>query len=50
MEKNRVTVLVAGQKLTILSEDPENYVIDLAAKIDARITALTMKNMTREKR
>ena len=49
MEKNRVTVLVAGQKLTILSEDPENYVIDLAAKIDARITALTMKNMTREK-
>lgn len=49
MEKNRVTVLVAGQKFTILSEDPENYVIDLAAKIDARITSLTLKNMTREK-
>ena len=49
MEKNRVTVLVAGQKFTILSEDPEAYVIDLAAKIDARITALTLKNMTREK-
>lgn len=49
MEKNRVTVLVAGQKFTILSEDPESYVIDLAAKIDARITALTLKNMTREK-
>ena len=49
MEKNRVTVLVAGQKFTIISEDPENYVIDLAAKIDARITSLTLKNMTREK-
>lgn len=49
MEKNRVTVLVAGQKFTILSEESETYVVDLAAKIDARITALTLKNMTREK-
>lgn len=49
MEKNRVTVLVAGQKFTILSDDPENYVLDLAAKIDARITSLTLRNMTREK-
>lgn len=49
MEKNRVTVMVAGQKFTILSDDPENYVLDLAAKIDARITSLTLRNMTREK-
>ena len=49
MEKNRVTVLVAGQKFTIISEESEKYIIDLASKIDARITALTMKNMTREK-
>ncbi len=49
MEKTRVTVLVAGQKFTILSDESEKYVIDLAAKIDARITAMTLKNMSREK-
>ena len=49
MEKTRVTVLVAGQKFTILSDESEKYVIDLASKIDARITAMTLKNMSREK-
>lgn len=49
MDKKRVTVMVASQKFTILTEEDEKYVIDIAAKIDAHITSLTMSNMSREK-
>ncbi len=50
MEKKRVTVLVAGQQFTILTEEKnEKYVIDIASKIDAHITSLTMSNLSREK-
>lgn len=49
MEKKRVTVMVAGQRFTILTEDSEKYVIDIAAKIDARISSMTMTNMSRER-
>ena len=50
MEKRRVSVFVAGQRFTILTDEDEKYVIDIAAKIDARITSLTIsQNMTRER-
>lgn len=50
MEKKRVTVLVAGQRFNILTDKEEKYVIDIASKIDARITSLAISgNMTREK-
>ena len=50
MEKKRISVFVAGQRFTILSDEDEKYVVDIAAKIDARISALTIsQNMTRER-
>lgn len=50
MEKQRVTVLVAGQKFTLITDEDEKYVMDVAAKIDARITSIAMsQNMTRER-
>lgn len=50
MEKKRVSVFVAGQRFTILTEEDEKYVIDIAAKIDARIASLTIsQNITRER-
>ena len=50
MDKKRVSVLVAGQRFTILTDEDEKYVIDIAAKIDARISSLTIsQNMTRER-
>lgn len=49
MEKKKVTVMVAGQKFNIITEEKESYVIDLASRIDAHIASLTAANMTREK-
>lgn len=49
MEKKRITVMVAGQKFTILTEEDEKYVIDIAAKADARIASLSLSGMSREK-
>ncbi len=50
MDKKRVSVFVAGQRFTILTDEDEKYVIDIAAKIDARITSLTIsQNITRER-
>lgn len=50
MDKKRVSVFVAGQRFTILTDEDEKYVIDIAAKIDARIASLTIsQNMTRER-
>ena len=50
MDKKRVSVFVAGQQFTILTDEDEKYVIDVAAKIDARIASLSFgQNMTRER-
>lgn len=50
MEKRKVSVLVAGQRFNIITDEEERYVIDLAAKIDARITSISIsQNMTRER-
>lgn len=48
--KNRVTVIVAGQRFTILTEKSEKYVLDIASRIDARINSLVVSgDMTRER-
>ncbi len=50
MEKRRVSIFVAGQRFNILTDEEEKYVIDIAAKIDARISSLAIsQNMTRER-
>ena len=50
MDKKKVTVLVAGQKFSLVTTESEKYVIDTAAKIDAKINALVISSdMTREK-
>ena len=50
MDKRRVTVLVAGQRFSIITDEEERYVIDLASKIDARISSISIsQNMTRER-
>lgn len=50
MDKKKITVLVAGQKFSLVTTESEKYVIDTAAKIDAKINALVISSdMTREK-
>lgn len=50
MDKKRVSVFVAGQRFNIITDEEEKYVIDIAAKIDARITSLTIsQNIPRER-
>lgn len=50
MDKNKVTVFVAGQKLTLLSEESEKYVNDIASKVDTVINSLfTSTNMSKER-
>lgn len=50
MEQKRVSIFVAGQRFTVLTDEEEKYVIDIAAKIDAHITSLTIsQNITRER-
>lgn len=50
MEKKKVTVFVAGQKLTLITTDSEKYVSDIAQKVDTAINSLmSSSNMSREK-
>ena len=52
MENNiiKVSVVVAGQRFTILTDKSEKYVRDIASEIDARINSLVVSsNMTRER-
>ena len=50
MEKRKVSVFVAGQRFNLITDEEERYVIDLAAKIDARISSLSIsQSMTRER-
>ena len=49
MEKRKVSVLVAGQRFNIITEEEEKYVLDLASRIDARINSISIgQGMTRE--
>lgn len=48
--KIKVSVVVAGQRFTILTDKSEKYVRDIASEIDARINSLVLtSNMTRER-
>lgn len=50
MEKTKVTVFVAGQKLTLITTDSEKYVLDIAQKVDTTVNSLlNSSNMSREK-
>lgn len=52
MENNKikVSVVVAGQRFTILTDKSEKYVRDIASEIDARVNSLVLSsNMTRER-
>ena len=48
--KIKVSVVVAGQRFTILTDKSEKYVRDIASEIDAHINSLVLtSNMTRER-
>lgn len=48
--KIKVSVVVAGQRFTILTDKSEKYVRDIASEIDARINSLVLSSgMTRER-
>lgn len=52
MENNKikVSVVVAGQRFTILTDKSEKYVRDIASEIDARVNSLVVSsNMSRER-
>lgn len=50
MEKKKITVFVAGQKLNLITTDSEKYVSDIASKVDTAINSLfSASNMSREK-
>ena len=50
MDKRKVSVFVAGQRFNLITDEEERYVIDLASKIDARISSISIsQNMTRER-
>lgn len=50
MDKKKVSVMVAGQRFNIITDEEEKYVIEVAAKVDARITSLAIsQNMRRER-
>lgn len=50
MEKNKVTVFVCGQKLTLLTTESEKYVNDIASKVETSINSLfAASNMSKEK-
>lgn len=49
-EKTKVSVVVAGQRFTLVTEKSEKYVIELADRIDARINSLIISGeMSRER-
>lgn len=48
--KIKVSVVVAGQRFTILTDKSEKYVRDIASEIDARVNSLVVSsNMSRER-
>lgn len=50
MEKNKISVFVAGQKLTLITSDSERYVRDIASRVDTAINSMfTASNLSREK-
>lgn len=50
MEKKKISVFVAGQKLTLITCDSDRYVADIASKVDTAINSLlNCTNMSREK-
>lgn len=50
MEKNKVTIFVAGQKYNLVTTDSEKYVADIASKVETRINSmLTQTSMSKEK-
>ena len=50
MEKKKISVFVAGQRFNIITDEDENYVRELASRVDARISSLVMSgNMQRER-
>ena len=50
MEKKKISVFVAGQRFNLITDEEERYVIDLAAKVDARISSVSISSsMTRER-
>lgn len=50
MEKNKVTIFVAGQKYNLVTTDSEKYVTDIASKVETRINSLlTQTSMSKEK-
>lgn len=50
MDKNKVTVFVAGHKLTLLTNETEKYVTDIASRVDTAInTMFSTTNMSKEK-
>ena len=40
MDKKRVTIFAAGQRFTILTGEEEKYVLEIAKKVDERISSL----------
>lgn len=50
MEKNKITVFVSGHKLTLITEESEKYVTDIASKVETTINSLfSASNMSKEK-
>ena len=50
MEKNKITVFVAGHKLTLITEESEKYVTDIASKVETAVNSLfSASNMSKEK-
>ena len=50
MEKKKICVFVAGQKLSLITTDSERYVRDIASKVDTAINSMfTSSTMSREK-
>ncbi len=50
MEKKKVTVFVAGQKLTLITTESEKYVNDIANKVETTINSLfASSNLSKEK-
>lgn len=50
MEKNKITVFVCGQKITLLTTESEKYVNDIASKVETTINSLfSSSNMSKEK-
>ncbi len=50
MEKKKITVYVAGNKLTLITTEEEKYVTDIATKVDTAINSMAAStNMSKER-